>query len=201
MKKRQLAFLAVLLLCAMLLSACGSRQSATVQPIATPSPTPVPTIAPTPFPTPAPTPVPTPIPTVAPTPVPTPVPTPAPTPVATPAPAVTAAPAGYPTVTKNPTNETVKEGGYCYFVAKYQNAKWATWHFVSPDGGTGDPYFVLYDFEAYDKRFFEAIEAYADRERWNRMSLMNIASAGFFAADRSVADYATRIWHISPVKD
>ena len=68
MKKRQLAFLAVLLLCAMLLSACGSRQSATVQPIATPSPTPVPTIAPTPFPTPAPTPVPTPIPTVAPTP-------------------------------------------------------------------------------------------------------------------------------------
>ena len=39
-------------------------------------------------------------------------------------------------MTKNPTNETVKEGGYCYFVAKYQNAKWATWHFVSPDGGT-----------------------------------------------------------------
>ena len=46
MKKNQLAFLAVLLLCAMLLTACGSRQSATVQPIATPSPTPVPTIPP-----------------------------------------------------------------------------------------------------------------------------------------------------------
>ena len=136
MKKRQLALLAVLLLCAMLLAACGSRQSATVQPIATPSPTPVPTIAPTPIPTPAPTPVPTPIPTVAPTPVPTPAPTPVPTPAPTPAPAVTAAPAGYPTVTKNPTDETVKEGGYCYFVAKYQNAKWATWHFVSPDGST-----------------------------------------------------------------
>ena len=136
MKKRQLALLAVLLLCAMLLSACGSRQSAAVQPIATPSPTPVPTIAPTPFPTPAPTPAPTPIPTIAPTPIPTPVPTPVATPAPTPAPAVTAAPAGYPTITKNPTGETVKEGGYCYFVAKYQNAKWATWHFVSPDGST-----------------------------------------------------------------
>ena len=140
MKKNQLAFLAVLLLCAMLLTACGSRQSATVQPIATPSPTPVPTIPPSSVPiiTTTPTPAPTPIPTPAPTPVPTPVPTPAPTPVPTPVPtpAATPVPAGYPTVTKNPTNETVKEGGYCYFVAKYQNAKWATWHFVSPDGGT-----------------------------------------------------------------
>ena len=39
-------------------------------------------------------------------------------------------------VTKHPTNETVPEGGYCYFVAKYENARYATWHFVSPDGAT-----------------------------------------------------------------
>ena len=41
---------------------------------------------------------------------------------------------GYPVVTKHPTDETVKEGGACYFVAKYEDAIWATWHFVSPDG-------------------------------------------------------------------
>ena len=45
-------------------------------------------------------------------------------------------PVGYPVVTKDPTDETVKEGGSCYFIARYQNAKWAVWHFVSPDGKT-----------------------------------------------------------------
>ena len=41
---------------------------------------------------------------------------------------------------------------------------------------------------------------YADRKTWNRMSLMNIANAGIFSADRSVMDYARNIWGITPVK-
>jgi starch phosphorylase len=40
------------------------------------------------------------------------------------------------------------------------------------------------------------INAYADREAWNRMSLMNIAAGGFFAADRSIEEYAQRIWNL-----
>ncbi|MBQ9662539.1 MAG: hypothetical protein IJV40_05245, partial [Oscillospiraceae bacterium] len=71
------------------------------------------------------------------TPVPTPATTPTPVPAATPAP--TAAPAqtaGVPKVTKSPTDETVDAGGSCWFVAKYENAIWAVWHFVSPDGKT-----------------------------------------------------------------
>ena len=39
-------------------------------------------------------------------------------------------------------------------------------------------------------------EAYADKERWNRMSLINIARSGIFAADRAVAEYADNIWHV-----
>ncbi len=70
--------------------------------------------------------------TPAPTPAPTPVPTPAPTPKPTPAP--TQAPSNKPVVTKNPTDEKVIVGGSCWFVAKYENAVWAEWHFVSPDG-------------------------------------------------------------------
>ncbi|MDO4974279.1 MAG: hypothetical protein Q4E38_08725, partial [Eubacteriales bacterium] len=54
----------------------------------------------------------------------TPVPTPAPTPV----------PSNYPVVTKDPTDETVTVNGKCQFVTRYENAKWAEWHFVSPDG-------------------------------------------------------------------
>ena len=41
-----------------------------------------------------------------------------------------------PVIKKSPTGETVAEGGSCYFKADYQNALWAVWHFVSPDGAT-----------------------------------------------------------------
>ncbi len=41
-----------------------------------------------------------------------------------------------PKVTKHPTDETVAAGDSCWFVAKYENAIWAEWHFVSPDGKT-----------------------------------------------------------------
>ena len=79
-------------------------------------------------------------PTAAPerTPAPTPEPTPTPTPAATraPAPAATLAPVSpnAPVIKKNPTGETVNAGGKCQFVTRYENAKWAVWHFVSPDG-------------------------------------------------------------------
>ena len=42
--------------------------------------------------------------------------------------------ADLPIITKNPTGETVDIGGEAIFVAKYENALWAVWHFVSPDG-------------------------------------------------------------------
>ena len=40
------------------------------------------------------------------------------------------------------------------------------------------------------------IQANRDKEHWNRMSLYNIAAAGYFAADRSIGEYADRIWHL-----
>ena len=62
--------------------------------------------------------------------------------------------------------------------------------------GVADPYLCLADFESYRQAHVAALEAYADKTRWNRMSLANIAGAGFFAADRSINDYARDIWHI-----
>ena len=41
-----------------------------------------------------------------------------------------------PKITKSPTDETVDEGGSCSFIGNYENAIWAVWHFVSPDGKT-----------------------------------------------------------------
>ena len=59
-----------------------------------------------------------------------------------------------------------------------------------------DPYMVLADFSDYKRAQIEASALYNDKERWNRMSLVNIANAGIFAADRSIEDYANRIWDI-----
>ena len=66
--------------------------------------------------------------------------------------------------------------------------------------GVADPYMCLADFESYRTTHEAMIHAYADKERWNRMSLCNIAAAGHFAADRSVEEYAQRIWNLKKVR-
>ena len=63
-----------------------------------------------------------------------------------------------------------------------------------------DRYMALADFADYQKAQKKASALYADREKWNKMSLVNIAKSGIFAADRSINDYAENIWHIKPVK-
>ncbi|WP_094559064.1 glycogen/starch/alpha-glucan phosphorylase [Synechococcus sp. 8F6] len=77
-------------------------------------------------------------------------------------------------------------------------------HFSNGDGDlfrpllqnlTGrDPFFVLADFNAYLQAQADVDRAWADRGRWNRMSLLNSARSGFFSSDRSIRDYAERIW-------
>ena len=63
-----------------------------------------------------------------------------------------------------------------------------------------DPYMVMADFKDYRRAQQTVQKLYSDRATWNRMSLMNIANAGIFSADRSVMDYARDIWGASPVR-
>ncbi len=72
-------------------------------------------------------------------------------------------------------------------------------YLVSVSGGVADPYMCLADFESYYLTHGNMINTYADREAWNRMSLMNIAAGGFFAADRSIEEYAQRIWNLKKI--
>ena len=62
-----------------------------------------------------------------------------------------------------------------------------------------DPYMALADFADYQKAQQQIQRLYADKEKFTRMSLMNISGAGVFSADRSIMDYANRIWHTAPV--
>ena len=50
---------------------------------------------------------------------------------------------GLPRVTKDPTDEIVPVNGECMFIARYENADLAEWHFVSPDGSLDVSYAVV----------------------------------------------------------
>lgn len=63
-----------------------------------------------------------------------------------------------------------------------------------------DPYMVLADFSDYSIAQQNASALYSDPMHWNHMSLVNIAQAGRFAADRSIRDYANTIWEATPVE-
>ena len=62
-----------------------------------------------------------------------------------------------------------------------------------------DPYMALADFADYQNAQKLSAELYKDKEKFARMSLVNIASAGIFSADRAIMEYAQNIWHTKPV--
>ena len=61
--------------------------------------------------------------------------------------------------------------------------------------GPADPYMCLADFHDYVRAQRDVSAIYSDKTRFNKMSLVNIAKAGFFSADRAIDEYAKNIWH------
>ncbi|RCX31304.1 glycogen/starch/alpha-glucan phosphorylase [Thioalbus denitrificans] len=62
-----------------------------------------------------------------------------------------------------------------------------------------DPWVVAADFGSYVEAQRRAAEAYRDRERWVRMSILNSACSGRFSTDRTIAEYNADIWRLEPV--
>ena len=62
--------------------------------------------------------------------------------------------------------------------------------------GAADAYMTLADFDAYAKAQQRVGETYRDKRKFTNMSLMNIAKAGIFSADRAVREYCDGIWHL-----
>jgi starch phosphorylase len=63
-----------------------------------------------------------------------------------------------------------------------------------------DEYLVLADYRSYiDCHDLAVGPAWADEDRWTRMSILNTARSGFFSSDRTVRGYCRDIWHIEPV--
>jgi len=62
-----------------------------------------------------------------------------------------------------------------------------------------DPWLTAADFDGYRRAQQEAAQAYQDRERWLRMSILNTAHSGYFSSDRTIAEYNRDIWKLEPV--
>lgn len=64
-----------------------------------------------------------------------------------------------------------------------------------------DPYFVLKDFWAYARAQKDIENLYINREKWNRMCLVNIAKSGYFSSDNTIEKYANEIWNIKRIEE
>ncbi|MBA3451618.1 MAG: glycogen/starch/alpha-glucan phosphorylase [Deltaproteobacteria bacterium] len=63
-----------------------------------------------------------------------------------------------------------------------------------------DRFLVLADFRSYVDCQKRVDTAWRDPRSWIRSSILNSARAGRFSSDRSIAEYAKRIWRVSPVR-
>lgn len=59
-----------------------------------------------------------------------------------------------------------------------------------------DPWLTLADFRGYIDAQEKVAQAYRDRTRWIKMSMMNTASSGFFSTDRTMQEYNRDIWKL-----
>jgi len=62
-----------------------------------------------------------------------------------------------------------------------------------------DPYMCMADFGSYYAMHNKVDQTYLTSEKWAKMSLNNIATAGVFAADRSIKEYADNIWGLTRI--
>jgi starch phosphorylase len=69
-------------------------------------------------------------------------------------------------------------------------------HSLFNDSGWADQYMTVADFTSYSEAQKRVSEVYMDRDRFNRMSLVNIANSGYFSSDRSIREYCDRIWNM-----
>ena len=59
-----------------------------------------------------------------------------------------------------------------------------------------DWFMTLLDLEDYITTKDKALADYEDRQKWKKMMLVNIAKAGFFSSDRTIAEYNRDIWKL-----
>jgi starch phosphorylase len=62
----------------------------------------------------------------------------------------------------------------------------------------GDSYMHLADLASYLDADGRLCKLYSDRGEWARKTILNIGNSGKFSSDRTIAEYASEIWHVKP---
>ncbi len=63
----------------------------------------------------------------------------------------------------------------------------------------GEPFLVLADFAAYAAGAGSSGRALRREDEWSRKAIINCLNMGYFSSDRSIREYADRIWAVKPV--
>jgi starch phosphorylase len=63
----------------------------------------------------------------------------------------------------------------------------------------GDHYLLLADYASYIEAQHRVDRRYRDRDGWVRSAILNVAGMGAFSSDRSIREYAERIWRVRPL--
>ncbi len=64
----------------------------------------------------------------------------------------------------------------------------------------GDRYLLLADYASYVACQEKVGELYREPNEWTRRAIFNVAGMGKFSSDRSIQEYAERIWRVSPME-
>ena len=62
-----------------------------------------------------------------------------------------------------------------------------------------DYYMIAADFESYHQTQQKISDLYSRKDEWTVKTVFNIANMGRFSSDRSIKEYASKIWHLKPV--
>jgi starch phosphorylase len=69
------------------------------------------------------------------------------------------------------------------------------------DGLLGTDYYCLFaDYQAYIDEQDKVSRLYRNTEEWTKKAILNVARVGKFSSDRSIREYAEKIWKVEPVK-
>ncbi len=64
----------------------------------------------------------------------------------------------------------------------------------------GDHYLLLADFASYMEAQDRVDDLYRQSDEWTRKAILNVAGMGVFSSDRTIAEYASEVWHATPLK-